>query len=480
MKEERGSITLFSAISLLLITSIIFTLLEGTRIQELRRFADLQTQVALESVFAKYNSFLWEKYHLLGVDFSIVDDTLYKISNARAAGKSMNLLQLETQEIVLEGYTRITDANGYVFINCVSGYMKDNLIYESAKEIYNRYEAVKEILNSNGMDRDTIGEAIYGIENAEIKETNSTGTTEVNDVARKDLAISILEIAKQWQETEILELVIENSEDISEAELDDSDSVLGRNLNKGKNSVVEEINWEDRILLQQYLLTYMSNYRDVKAERALQYELEYIIGEKLSDRENLISVVMKLVTVREAANFMHLITNSAKVARAEGLATLVVGASLNPILIEIVKMGLLTAWALAESILDVRALLAGKKVAFMKSEESWTTELENLEEISRDFAMAKESVWGLSYEDYLGILLFFEGEENLAMRCLQMQEVNIRKSSENSSFCIDTLITQASVNIRYSYESVFPFLEFVDMQRRWKNSISTEKAYGYY
>ena len=47
MKREKGSITLFSLISLLLITAALFALLEGTRLQEMYRFADLQQTLIL-------------------------------------------------------------------------------------------------------------------------------------------------------------------------------------------------------------------------------------------------------------------------------------------------------------------------------------------------------------------------------------------------------------------------------------------------
>ena len=60
MQKEKGSITIFSLLSLLLITAFLFGLLEGTRLQEMRRFAILQTENSLVSVFANYNTCLWK------------------------------------------------------------------------------------------------------------------------------------------------------------------------------------------------------------------------------------------------------------------------------------------------------------------------------------------------------------------------------------------------------------------------------------
>ena len=60
MQKEKGSITIFSLLSLLLITATLFVLLEGTRLQEMRRFAMLQTENTVQSAFANYNSCLWK------------------------------------------------------------------------------------------------------------------------------------------------------------------------------------------------------------------------------------------------------------------------------------------------------------------------------------------------------------------------------------------------------------------------------------
>ena len=224
----------------------------------------------------------------------------------------------------------------------------------------------------------------------------------------------------------------------------------------------------------------MSNFRKVEDNRALSYELEYLIAQKNSDVENLKVVAAKLLAIREAANFLFLISNPEKMAKAEEVALLFVGASANPVLIQVVKIALLTAWALAESILDVRAILAGKKIALLKSEEAWTVELEQIGALAEGFAMAKDNPQGLSYEQYLGILVFFEKEETLGMRAMNLQEATIRKNYQEDSFRMDGLVTQAEVSISYSYQAVFPFLRVIDAQERWEYKVLANANYGYY
>lgn len=480
MKREKGSITIFSMLALLLITAALFALLEGTRYQEIRRFAGLQTESALESVFANYNSCLWEKYHILGADFNQMDEILQKCADGRVESSNLNLLSFHANDCEITDYTLLTDNQGMVFIQSVSTYMKDNILYETAKEIYNQYDAIKNLLNASDVDLSNIEDALEEIEVATLnQEAISVGTSRKSqNLSAQDIG-SILEEVQRWQEYGILELVIKDTSEISEAEYDFSNGILERELNTGKNSIKEEVNWIDKILLQQYLLTYMSNYREAEDGRALSYETEYLLGNKSSDKENLQIVVSKLLTIREAANFLYLVSNPSKNQQAELLATMIGGTTLSPVIIEVIKIGILTAWAFAESVLDVRALLEGKKISLMKSDDSWTVEFENLGSVTQEFVSAKESTWGLSYENYLGILLLFEEEEGLAMYAMNAQEATIRKT-EGDSFGMDYLVAQASAKISYSYKPIFPFLQVIDAEKRWEYQVTTNTSYGYY
>lgn len=478
--KNRGSITIFSMISLLLITAALFALLEGTRLQEIRRFSKLQTENALESVFANYNLTLWESYHLLSADANAMEEILQESANGRTGEGGLNLLSFQVKNCEIEEYTLLTDGQGTVFIKSVSTYMKENLLYETAKEIYNQYESIKNLLNTSEVDWSNVDEALKEIESVE----ESTAPVSVGTSGQKEEVVqtdvkALLEAVKKWKENGILELVIEDTSKLSTAKCDFSNDLFTRQLKTGRGYVQEEVDWLDRILLQQYLLTYMSNYRDTQSGRALSYEAEYLLGGKSSDKENLQTVTAKLLAIREAANFLYLVSDPIKSQQAATMATMLGGPSLNPAIIEVIKIGLLTAWAFAESILDVRALLEGKKIPLLKSEETWTVELENIGSLTQEFTSAKESTWGIDYETYLGILLLFEEDESLAMHAMNAQEATIRKAG-NPSFEMDRCITQASARVCYSYKPVFPFLQVLDAEQRWKYEILTYFNYGYY
>lgn len=480
MEKNKGSITIFSLLALLLITAALFALLEATRIQELRRFTLLQSENAMESAFSNYDLYLWEEYHLLGCDREELEEILQKAANGKE-GEGVNLLTFRLKNYEMVGDTRITDGGGNIFIQSVSSYMKSNLLYESTKELYNQYEVVKDLLNTSQVDEKQIEEALEEIDSA-VQNANpvSIGTSAKKE-GEKQLDVSkLLTEAKKWKEYGVLELVIEDTSTVSSAASDFSNGLLVRELKCGKNSSEDEINWLDRILLQQYLLSYMSNFLEQYSERALTYEVEYLLGGKSSDKENLQLVVSKILAIREAANFLYLISDPIKNQEAEGLATSIGGVSLNPAIIKVIKVGILTAWALAESILDVRALLEGKRIPLLKSQETWTIELENIMNITKEFSTAKDSALGLNYENYLGILLLFENENHLAMYAMSAQEATLRKKAGSESFEMDRLVIQADAEICYSYTPVFPFMNVLDIERSWKYEIPTYIEYGYY
>ncbi len=74
--RRKASITVFAALSLMLVAQLLFTLLEAARHYELQKVLYMNTDTVLESVFADYCSPLWETYKILGVR---VEDTKGKL-----------------------------------------------------------------------------------------------------------------------------------------------------------------------------------------------------------------------------------------------------------------------------------------------------------------------------------------------------------------------------------------------------------------
>lgn len=443
----------------MLVASALLALLEGARFQEIQRISQLQTNLAVESTFAQYETVLWNEYHLLACNLQDLENNLLNKGNARlnTSKEGINLLLSEAESVNLQGCTCLTDENGRAYINAVSSYMEENVLYETAKTIYNQYEVMKALKESSKMDLSWIDAGLIAMEEAKRsaqENKNSTGTTGKNRTKAAG-GTNLLEGIKNLQATGILELVIEDTSQLSTASVDLSNVVSNRTLAEGKNPVVLETEWLDTMRMQQYLLTYLSNFCDVKFNRCMSYELEYVIGKKSSDIENLRSVVTQLLVLRETVNFLYLTTDAEKVEEARWLAIGLAGVSMNSAIIETVTIALLTAWAFAESVLDVRALLCGKQIPLLKGADTWTLNLSDIAGINQGYIMAKESPRGLSYKEYLGILLLFERDEDIAMHAMDVQEATVLKQYPLSGFKMDNSIIETRVEIGYNYHPIF-------------------------
>ena len=189
--RRKASITVFTALSLMLVAQLLFTLLEAARHYELQKVLYMNTDTVLESVFADYCSPLWETYKILGVR---VDDTEGKLCfNNREAQlrgltsdhlgskeqktllSGMSLLTAEMTDARYDPYRLLTDQNGVVFQKAVCTYMKKNIAYEMAKSVYNHYEAVKEVKKDYKNPDESIADAMDALKHPEKYETGETG-----------------------------------------------------------------------------------------------------------------------------------------------------------------------------------------------------------------------------------------------------------------------------------------------------------------
>jgi len=461
--------------------STLLSLLALTRHQSIQGLAELQTELALESAFANYHSVLWEQYHLLACEEKQVERTIVSAGESRwdMLAKRYNLVLFRNQRAEITGCRRMTDADGIVYMQSVSSYIKQNLLYEMAKGIYNQYEAIQTLKKSTNLDVEDVNTALEELKKENEKEKvekeiKSFGTSKRREAASIENPLETFQ--KIW-DMGVLELVVDDTEEVSEERINLTDVVSRRTLKQGTMKIdAETTDWLDRVWLQQYLLTYFSCYAQEKEGHTLAYELEYIIGGKGSDIENLKVVVTELLSVRALCNFLYLMSDVEKMEEVTLLADVLAGG--NVALAAVVQVGILSAWAFAEGIVDVRALLQDKKIPLLKNKELWTLELSDLGALTKADEITGEE--GLSYENYLGILLLFASEKNLSMRSMDVQELTVRMQSGDKNFCMDDLLVQAEVEIKYSYEPVFFRLEELSSRHMWQYEMMSQKKYGYW
>ena len=200
----------------------------------------------------------------------------------------------------------------------------------------------------------------------------------------------------------------------------------------------------------------------------MAYEIEYMIQGKNSDAKNLEGVVLKIFVGRFAANVTHVYGDQEKKTQARNMAVAIATLVMQPKLITILQHAILLAWAFGESIVDIRALLSGKKVPLIKAKNDWQLSLGNLLTIGTDDdkEKGKDSDKGLDYEGYLRILLYATNNNSLTMRTLDRVEQNMVFEKEKSFFRVDNCIVKLKLHnqalirndITYDFPLYFSYL----------------------
>ncbi|WP_066497504.1 DUF5702 domain-containing protein [Abyssisolibacter fermentans] len=117
------------------------------------------------------------------------------------------------------------------------------------------------------------------------------------------------------------------------------------------------------------------NLRNIKKSELETYfnngEVEYILNGCRSERKNKLLTDSKIIMIRFGLNCIHVFTDSQKRAEATAIATAMAGWWTAGAGIPIFRTILQCAWAMAESILDLRCLERGEPVPMLKTKATW-------------------------------------------------------------------------------------------------------------
>lgn len=443
--RKKGEITVFLSLVLTIMIALLFQVIETARTNGVRFMTECASDMALQSVLAEYNRELLRQYDLFFID-----------SAYGSTASDSRLLE-----------------------NHLLNYMNENLSYGalSQKLICDFYDAGCEsaIVTKTCCASDRLGEIVereavdymldlYGLNHIPLfeKEREKVDTERLLDgnVEEKRLDNQAkIEAFRKKKRKKLEDFSIENPADavndqrspgilvskvtgadgISQGNCIGEDVLSEREYEEKEGFLQneKEANQLEDLIFQRYLIQKCGNYVDRKDNSHLAYELEYIISGNKSDRENLESVVQKLVLLRDAADFAYLMTDSGKCAEAEALADTIAAVILFPELGPLIKMSILFAWSYAEAVNDVRILLSGGRVALLKNSTQWKL---GMFDGLRMKTPGGENAEGLAYHEYLQTLLYFINREERNMRFLDIVELDVRKASGDSNFKMNMCI----------------------------------------
>ncbi len=458
---KRGSITPFCALSLMLVASLLLVLLESARVYTLDRFASLKAEGGIDSVCAEFQPLLWKQYGLLFLDgaygteyFSMeyVSETLTEqIDKNRKTLPGLNLLSLEVSDVTLMGYALATDDRGEVFLNYVSEREKENLPLGIAEDLYEQYQKGKRIEQEYSDTELEIAQAQQTLE--EVTAAQQQGTTEEGNA---DILGEVFDRIVQMKSAGILNLIFGKTEHISTKAAGTFKSIEKREKAAGNMPLKQQKDWYRKLLVLRYMEQYFSNYCQQKEEHFLRYEMEYVLCGKNSDAQNLSGTLERILLIREACNIASFLQDEVKMSQAKELASIIgLLAGENPAVVEVIQAGIIAAWAYLESVLDVRTLVAGEKIALIKSKEEWTADVRNIPAVLVGTIKAKNCENGMGYTDYLKQLLFFADERALAYHMMEAMEFTMHENTDYENCLMNQMIVALQYRIDFCTKPLF-------------------------
>lgn len=473
---RRGSISIYLSLTMLVMTALLAAVFYSVRAQAGRMQLANSVDQALFSTFAQYDRDLLENFDVFFIDGSCGTDSLRPLVLSDRITDSMqyilhptrgtltlgkNLLHLSLGESCLTGYTLATDVNGQIFVSSAIEYMKETIGAQGITQLLSQVSENASRTKAQETRGKSLEESSSNVSYEEIKAEAETARTEnealiaQGDSAARDAATAAETAAREYgnplpamerlRQMSFMELVLGDTSDISQKSIAGAGLLCDRPVESGIGVIDMPDNTQgtySKVLYNEYILTHFGNYAAPSGTAGLSYQTEYILEGRDSDAANLEAIIKKLLLAREAVNIIYLCSDPARQAEIDACAAGVASMLLIPVAAPAIGALITAGWAFCESIVDVRALLGGKKIALVKSAETWQVDLRAIPGIIAPDILGEMSgdvPSGVSYSDYLRFFLFFTDMSNSIPRSLAMVESTIRGLGR-PNFRLDTCI----------------------------------------
>lgn len=487
---RQGSLTIFFSMILLSLFSLFFSMVETLRIYEMRLESRSVTKIAMANAFSEYQPYLWKTYGILALDvgYGTEDFDLAHIEkrlsdfaweNCLGSEKEhgLELFSIEPEQAEVTAYGLLTDDEGAALICQGAEVARQQIlqgIWETWDSKYGQVADDREVPDVGQI----VAQAKKGIEVAKEQKTEegSAGNEQVAEDQMSSTPVekvreNPLELFSQIKEQGLLGLVLKDQV-VSEKTLATAIGLEERLLCQGSGEKRREVSGYDRICFDWYVLQEFSHFdREVSADRALSYEVEYLIAGKASDRENLEAVVLRLLAMREVQNAEVILTDPTMMGQAYEIALALAGASVNPALVQVVQVAVVAVWALVESILDLCALLDGKKIPMLKTRAQWKSQLGALQ-TALDGGEDTSVQEGIGYQEYLFALLALLPQKKLAYGCMDLMEASMQQQEDYAYVKMDHMVYTMDISCSFAGQGLFD--AFLPMQPLWVDLYRSE------
>lgn len=466
----QGSLTIYFSLLILTVMSLIFTMVETVRVYSMAVDAKAITHMALENAYSEYNPYIFKKYKILGMDRTEgyggnsnanLEKRITDFGNENSNLKKLDLgytgtnyLRMENTTSDITNYGILTDQGAAPIIEQGSSMAlgaKGTFAIDKLKEYMDAYSKLPavDINGEIGKYSDAKKKAEEEKANLEANgiETEDKSDTESNPVN------AFLKFKNSFSESSLA--IFMDTSNVSSKSVDSASLCSVRTLNQG-NAASPDVNTADKVLYIKYMMDNFSTFQNKKNKDGLVYEIEHVLCGKGSDKKNLSSVCGYLFALRLVENVAALAAMPATAPvklQADALASTLF--SWCPPAIVFAKIAIEAMMVFAESVLDVRALLAGKKMSLIKSVTEWTFDIWDSAKLPDVTYMSKNCETGIDYNTYLAILIGVEDISKMGLRSADCMEISLNSQSDYSQVKMDDLVYQSNVVMEYEAKPLF-------------------------
>lgn len=457
VSDESGQITVWLSLSFLVFLALYLVCLQSVQKQYRRQQAEQAAEAGVFSLFSEYEPHLLERYDLFCLDLSFREGTQ---RTDRACSHLWRYIEnnltegLKLQGVQLQDLERLTDDGGSVFYQQAVRIMEEKSGISLAQDWLLQQEFREEAEKDAARFQEDCEKYEGTVRNYEEEEEG-----EMADEAR------------QWDGLYngfLCSMAIPGHQEVSEKAVDLSQVPSTRSLSVGSGRAEGT---EGNLMEKQWFISYLCEYllqaqeglAAEKREGWLDYQIEYVLCGKASDQENLEQVILQILLLREGVNYAFLLNHPGMEGQAETLAFILAGLTGNVELVGALKHLILLCWAYGESVVELRQLLAGHKLAMWKTEEEWQVPLSGLLALIGDPGRYDDrdgAGQGAGYEEYLRMFLTLLPPETLAMRTLDVIEGELQRMEGCSRIHMDHCVDRLTMQV-------------------WFEDIYLERTYGY-
>ena len=393
-REQRylkGEVTVYLSLVFILLISFAGAMLESASLQNVKNYRRADMTRAVESIFAEYQKELWEVYGIFALEGSYETGSYSEeLLKERLAYYGAGGMDQEITRIQL-----LTDQGASAFYEQVTAYMENKYGLDKVKKLVGQtdtWKAGEEALQN------------YERDGAKTEQELQELLSQKEELPEEENPLSHVAKLKSMP---LVDLIMPKGRVMSKKSITLSEMVSHRKRNQGYgdfSDVAGQGSTISKLLFGEYVLEHFQmasdsvqsgsgdsvsgnsvggdfsngNLGDMAGARSLDYELEYILEGRASDRENMETVASKLLMVRFVPDYAYIQTDSEKKAEAEAAALALCTVIGLPELAEGAAQGILLAWAYGEAIMDIRTLISGGKVPLVKNAEDWKLSLSGL------------------------------------------------------------------------------------------------------